>query len=51
LLIVRADKTVEREIQEALVMLKSCPTIHLLLNGVTFSPFGRQVGKEYGYGE
>ncbi|WP_246604744.1 AAA family ATPase [Aquisediminimonas sediminicola] len=51
LLVVRADKTVETEIQEALEMLKTCSNIHLLLNGVTFSPFGRRVGKDYGYGE
>ncbi len=50
LLIVRADKTVETEIQEALEMLKTCSNIHLLLNGVTFSSFSRRVGKEYGYG-
>lgn len=50
LLVVRADKTTEADIGEALSMLDRCGTIHLLLNGTNFSS-GRRFGSYYGYGE
>ena len=50
LMIVRADKTSEPVLKEALALLKGCGSIRLLLNGVRFAPRGRRFGY-YGYGE
>lgn len=49
-LVVRADKTTEADIGEALSMLDRCGTIHLLLNGTNFTS-GRRFGSYYGYGD
>lgn len=49
-LVVRADRTTEADIGEALSMLDRCGTIHLMLNGTRFSA-GSKYGTYYGYGE
>lgn len=50
LLIVRADKTGQGAVEDAVKLLSACPNIQLLLNGVQFSPSGRRFGAYYGYG-
>lgn len=50
LLIVRADKTGQGAVEDAVKLLSGCPNIQLLLNGVQFSPSGRRFGAYYGYG-
>lgn len=50
-LVVKADKTSETALGDALGLLSGCDTIRLLLNGVKFSPTGRSFGSYYGYGE
>lgn len=49
--VVRADKTTESALNDALSLLAGCDNIQLLLNGVRFSPTGRRFGSYYGYGE
>jgi exopolysaccharide/PEP-CTERM locus tyrosine autokinase len=51
LMVVRADKTSEPELREALGHLGGCASIQLLLNGVAFAPRGRRFGSYYGFGE
>lgn len=51
LLIVRADRTSESELREAATLLSACPSIQLLLNGISFKSGGRRFGSYYGYGE
>jgi exopolysaccharide/PEP-CTERM locus tyrosine autokinase len=46
--IVRADKTSEAALRDAVSLLGACPNIRLLLNGVKFSSSGRQFGTYYG---
>jgi exopolysaccharide/PEP-CTERM locus tyrosine autokinase len=48
LLVVRADVTSENALRDAAGMLKSCPQVQLLLNGVKFSASGRSFGSYYG---
>ena len=50
LLIVRADRTGQGAVEDAVSLLSACPNIQLLLNGVQFSPSGRRFGAYYGYG-
>jgi Mrp family chromosome partitioning ATPase len=50
LLIVRADKTGQGAVEDAVKLLSACPNVQLLLNGVQFSPSGRRFGTYYGYG-
>lgn len=50
LLIVRADRTGQGAVEDAVKLLSACPNIQLLLNGVQFSPSGRRFGAYYGYG-
>lgn len=50
LLIVRADKTGQGAVEDAVKLLSACPNVQLLLNGVQFSPSGRRFGAYYGYG-
>ncbi|MFL9842720.1 AAA family ATPase [Sphingomonas sp. ST-64] len=52
MLVVRADRTTENELREAVALLDGCEHIQLLLNSVSFQPGGRRFGK-YGayYGE
>ncbi len=51
LLIVRADRTSETALRDAISILSGCENIQLLLNCVKFSPTGRRFGSYYGYGE
>ncbi len=46
--VVRADKTSEAALRDAVNLLSACPNIRLLLNGVKFSSSGRQFGTYYG---
>src|SRR5690606_25037676 len=48
--VVRADKTGQGAIEDAISLLSACPNIQLLLNSVQFSPSGRKFGSYYGYG-
>lgn len=48
--VVRADKTGQGALEDAISLLSACPNIQLLLNAVHFSPSGRRFGSYYGYG-
>lgn len=48
LMVVRADKTAEADLREALDLLSSCPQVSLLLNGAGFAASGRRFGSYYG---
>jgi Mrp family chromosome partitioning ATPase len=48
LLIVRADRTSDAALRDAVALLSACPNIKLLLNGVKFSSSGRVFGSYYG---
>lgn len=50
LVIVRADRTGQGAVEDAVKLLSACSNIQLLLNGVQFSPSGRRFGAYYGYG-
>jgi Mrp family chromosome partitioning ATPase len=50
LVVVRADRTGEAALADALTLLSACPDRKLLLNGAAFSPTGRKFGAYYGYG-
>jgi exopolysaccharide/PEP-CTERM locus tyrosine autokinase len=50
-MIVRADKTSETSLRDALSLVARCEKIQLMLNGVKFSATGRSFGSYYGYGE
>lgn len=50
LVVVRADRTGQGAVEDAVSLLSACPNIQLLLNGVQFSPSGRRFGAYYGYG-
>jgi exopolysaccharide/PEP-CTERM locus tyrosine autokinase len=47
-LVVRADRTTEAALRDAVNLISACPNIRLLLNGVKFSSSGRQFGTYYG---
>ncbi|ATE64061.1 AAA family ATPase [Rhizorhabdus dicambivorans] len=49
LLVVRADKTAEAELRDAVLLLGGCEEIQLLLNGARFAPNARRFGSYYGY--
>lgn len=49
-LVVRADRTGQGALADAVSLLSGCPNIQLLLNAVHFSPSGRRFGSYYGYG-
>ncbi|RKF23240.1 capsular biosynthesis protein [Altericroceibacterium spongiae] len=49
LVVVRADKTGQSALEDALSLLSHCPDVKLLLNGANFSPSGRRFGSYYGY--
>jgi protein-tyrosine kinase len=51
LMIVRADRTSEPELREAIGLMSGCTSIQLLLNGVAFAPRGKRFGSYYGFGE
>lgn len=48
MLVVRADRTSESELSEAVALLDGCETIQLLLNAVSHAPGGRRFGSYYG---
>ncbi|WP_068077097.1 AAA family ATPase [Novosphingobium lentum] len=50
-MIVRADRTGEAALRDALNLLSGCEDIKLLLNCTKFSPTGRRFGSYYGYKE
>jgi protein-tyrosine kinase len=50
LMVVRADKTGESELREAIGLLDSCEHIQLLLNGTTYQGAAQKYGSYYGYG-
>ncbi|MBB5986460.1 AAA family ATPase [Sphingobium lignivorans] len=47
-MVVRADRTSEAALRDAVNLIGQCPLIRLLLNGVKFSSSGRQFGTYYG---
>ncbi|AJP72381.1 AAA family ATPase [Sphingomonas hengshuiensis] len=48
LLVVRADRTSESDLREAVSTLDGCEHIQLVLNSVSFQPGGRRFGTYYG---
>jgi Mrp family chromosome partitioning ATPase len=48
LVIVRADRTGQGALEDAISLLSACPNIELLLNATNFSPTGRRFGSYYG---
>ena len=51
MLVVRADRTTEGDVQEAVQLLDGCDEIHLVLNAVTYEPGRGRFGSYYGRGE
>lgn len=51
MLVVRADRTLEGDLREAVALLSGCDEIQLLLNAVTYAPGGRRFGSYYGQEE
>jgi exopolysaccharide/PEP-CTERM locus tyrosine autokinase len=51
LMVVRADKTAEADLREAVTLLSACDDVSLLLNGTGFAATGRRFGSYYGYGQ
>jgi protein-tyrosine kinase len=49
-LVVRADRTTEADLREAVRLLSGCERLSLLLNGAGFAATGRRFGAYYGYG-
>jgi protein-tyrosine kinase len=49
-MVVRADKTGENELREAVGLLEGCEHIQLLLNGATYAGANQKFGSYYGYG-
>ncbi len=47
MLVVRADKTTEGDLREAVRLLDGCEHIQLVLNAVSFTPGGRRFGSYY----
>ncbi len=50
-LVVRADRTTEADLKEAVGLLSGCEEISLILNGAGFAANGRRFGSYYGYGQ
>lgn len=50
MLVVRADRTPEGELRDAVNLLDSCEHIQLVLNAVSFVPGGARFGSYYGQG-
>ncbi|WP_242146088.1 AAA family ATPase [Sphingomonas sp. BAUL-RG-20F-R05-02] len=50
-IVVRADRTVESDLREAVALLDGCEEIQLLLNAVSYAPGGRRFGSYYGQEE
>ncbi|MDB5680688.1 MAG: exopolysaccharide biosynthesis protein [Sphingomonas bacterium] len=51
MLVVRADRTPESDIRDAVHRLEGCENIQLLLNSVSFAPGGARFGSYYGQGD
>lgn len=51
MLVVRADRTSESDLREAVSLLSGCGNLRLLLNGAGFAANGRRFGSYYGYGQ
>ena len=51
LMVVRADKTTEADLREAVALLSGCDSLSLMLNGAGFGATGRRFGSYYGYGQ
>ena len=49
--VVRADKTTEADLREAIGLLSGCENVSLMLNGAGFGATGRRFGSYYGYGK
>ncbi|HEY1605972.1 MAG TPA: CpsD/CapB family tyrosine-protein kinase [Allosphingosinicella sp.] len=49
LMVVRADRTAEADLREALDLFATCPHVSLLLNGAGFAASGRRFGSYYGH--
>jgi exopolysaccharide/PEP-CTERM locus tyrosine autokinase len=50
-MVVRADRTRESDLREALELLSACERVSLLLNGAGFAAGSRRFGAYYGYGQ
>jgi len=50
LMVVRADRTKEGDLAEAIDLLSACERVSLVLNGAGLSAGGRRFGAYYGYG-
>ncbi|UUL83234.1 AAA family ATPase [Sphingomonas qomolangmaensis] len=48
--VVRADRTSEADLRDAVAALDGCEHVQLILNGVTLRPGGPRLGDYYGYG-
>lgn len=51
LVVVKADKTSEAELRDAIGLLSGCENIQLLLNATTYASGARNFGSYYGYGD
>lgn len=51
MMVVRADRTTEADLREAVSLLSACDTINLLLNRASLAVSGRRFGSYYGHGE
>lgn len=51
MLVVRADRTSDGDLRQAVNTLDACEHIQLVLNSVSFQPGGRRFGSYYEYGE
>lgn len=50
MMVVRADRTTDTDLREALSLLSACDNISLMLNGTNLAVSGRRFGSYYGYG-
>ena len=50
-MVVRADRTTESELRDALALVAGCPSISLLLNGSSYFGSNHNFGSYYGHGE
>ncbi len=50
-MVVRADKTRESDLREAVGLLSGCEHLSLMLNGACFATTSRRFGSYYGYGQ
>ncbi len=50
-MVVRADKTKESDLREAVGLLSGCAHLSLILNGAGFATNSRRFGSYYGYGQ